>query len=1428
MNAKTLLFFSLLILFVGHTEAQLVLSNTAPSVLVDFDNTLPGVNNGQFSAAGFSPLPATGQLSSRAWRVSGFSFDDAPTDAIFGRGVSAGGVTTGGIYAFTTSPGNRCLGVQPTAAFWAPGFFVLRIQNGGSTPITALTISYEIKVYNDQPRSNSFNFSHSADDVSYTPVVELNYTSPGPADATPTWQTIPRSTTLTGLNIAPGSYYYLRWSGADVSGAGARDEFGLDDVQVSALFRTLEVRGNGNLIANGSTIPAATNGTDFGQVEVASVGHTQNFWIVNGGSTTINLTGTPRVSIGGVHAADFTLTQQPASIIAPGDSTLFQITFLPSATGVRNATISIANDVAESNPYVFAISGVGTYSLQSDIIADPDFIYPVNIPYINHQAGDITPTNIGNGAIEVGRFTIRDGGGNADNDSRPTILQELTLAVDNCSYIRRIAIYDGNTEVAELAPTCPNISFTALNLVAPDGGSKTFRLVVSFQSVVTDKAQLQFRIVGAVADASGSGFASSDAGGAQTSTEGDNNRLNVLATRLVFVRQPSDTGVEDIMAPFVQIHAADANGSIDTDFVGAITLTSTGTMTPAPLVKNAVAGRVEFNNIVHMLPGSGFTLQASAVGLAAATSLPFNIFNQTVLQPGDLMVIGFDNNIGLGVDRLALITMVELLPGTSFLLTNAVYEVGDPAGVRSGRWFDGNGSAGTNIGSYRITYNGPGNVAAGSVICINLPTIGLPNASNGFFLNGNLSTAFSVSTVNGGCGVLGTSVNISTTQPDAIFLMQGNWVCRQDHYVFAGRVLSGIQSGGSWYTVNDDLSNLPSGAARRLSRIPPAIECFAIQANSAPANYFAYYNGVKSGSQPNLIAQIVNYVSNWISGSGDNSDNISAVICNSVFTVSGAGIDGLWTGAEDNNWFNCRNWETLRVPDETVDVYVLPSAARDIVVDAAAPFSDIYADTARCRNMMLAHRNLLLQANPTNVLVVHGNFTIEAGGSLIMDDGNPSTHDGTLIVMGNWNNQRGGAGFVAGNGEVRWQGNATQQLYSIAGSEHFAKVVLDNPAGLLLNASDMHIAEEMLLVYGVVYGNQDHTATDYSPYVGFAPGAAVYGTSNNSYIAGWVRKAGNEAFVFPVGDGGYYAPIAIGSPSAITDVFSALYLRQPPGLYYDPNQRSATLHHISYCEFWMLNRDVGSAAVNVTLSYDDVRSCGITPGQEGDLRVARWDGNLWFDEGGTTDLTQQTVTSAAAIASFSPFTLASTTAFNPLPLDWLYFHARAQQAYVQLDWAVNQWHGLSYFEVQRSGDALQFQTMARIEVQAGSYAYAYADGLWLPGSYYRVVAHGIDGQLRYSPVRFVGTSSTEEEGIYLYPNPLTQNDNLHISGIAADEQLRIRVMSLQGQLLAEFYGLQQDTVARLSRWLHHQARGMYLLEVITQKRRPLRLRLLSY
>ncbi len=150
----------------------------------------------------------------------------------------------------------------------------------------------------------------------------------------------------------------------------------------------INVAGNGNMIPDGDITPMAADLTDFGSIYISGGTIAKNYVIQNvtGSSMPLSISG---VTISGANAADFTVTTNPNSSVGVGSSTTLGITFNPSALGLRTATVSIANNDSNENPYTFKIQGTGS---------DPEINVTGNSFTI--LTGDVTPsvadgTNIG-------------------------------------------------------------------------------------------------------------------------------------------------------------------------------------------------------------------------------------------------------------------------------------------------------------------------------------------------------------------------------------------------------------------------------------------------------------------------------------------------------------------------------------------------------------------------------------------------------------------------------------------------------------------------------------------------------------------------------------------------------------------------------------------------------------------------------------------------------------------------------------------------------------------------------------------------------------------------------------------------------------------------------------------------------------------------
>ncbi len=286
----------------------------------------------------------------------------------------------------------------------------------------------------------------------------------------------------------------------------------------------------------------------------------------------------------------------------------------PSQSGSRDAIrlddISISSSLAGSN--------------SSNIITNTGFTYPTNIDYSAFQA--VSGLTTGN-SIEVAQFDIQDGGGSSDADALSTQLTALTFTVSNPGSLRRIALFDGSTNVGEVAAGS-SATFTSLTLSAADNGSKTFSVRVTFAGSVTDNQQFSFTVNSATANSSGSTFASGNAGAATTSTAGDNNRIEVSTSDIIFDQNTSNVSQFIAMSPSPTVRAIDANLNYDLDNTSNVVITISGGTTTfdgsATTTVAMVGGIATFNNLIFATPANLNTLTATQ-GSNTDNSNTFNV-----------------------------------------------------------------------------------------------------------------------------------------------------------------------------------------------------------------------------------------------------------------------------------------------------------------------------------------------------------------------------------------------------------------------------------------------------------------------------------------------------------------------------------------------------------------------------------------------------------------------------------------------------------------------------------------------------------------------------------------------------------------------------------------------------------------------------------
>ncbi|RIA10064.1 PQQ-dependent dehydrogenase (s-GDH family) [Flavobacteriaceae bacterium MAR_2010_72] len=123
---------------------------------------------------------------------------------------------------------------------------------------------------------------------------------------------------------------------------------------------TIEVTGNGNSILTGSAnSPAINNNTNFGDVEIGS--NKANTFVIDntatGGSTGNQLNG---ITIAITGSSDFSPANSNLGNLKGNDIPINHIiTFTPSSSGIKSATISITFTNGTNSPFTFSVEGNG-------------------------------------------------------------------------------------------------------------------------------------------------------------------------------------------------------------------------------------------------------------------------------------------------------------------------------------------------------------------------------------------------------------------------------------------------------------------------------------------------------------------------------------------------------------------------------------------------------------------------------------------------------------------------------------------------------------------------------------------------------------------------------------------------------------------------------------------------------------------------------------------------------------------------------------------------------------------------------------------------------------------------------------------------------------------------------------------------------------
>jgi hypothetical protein len=1114
--------------------------------------------------------------------------------------------------------------------------------------------------------------------------------------------------------------------------------------------------------------------------------------------------------------------------------------------------VSWGNIVIASNSVVQAVVGSESTTVSS----------------VLNTAGPLAITQ----GTQVWSLRIFDGDGTTnDADVLPTIVSGIKLTQEVGSgnavndwgaSIQSIALFNGTTLIATGTVSVNQIQFTFSNITIPDGINSqiltirlTLKTALPATSVDNDDFVFSLRSSNITTGAAG---VSSQMSFSTFNSVNEQNKIDVIATRLQFVQQPpASIGLFGSMIPAVTVAAADANGNQDINYTGTVNITSTGTMDATPKAAALSSGLATFNNIIHTAAAVNRTLNATLAPLTAAASANFTVNSSTVFEPGDFVILAVNTTTSTSGNEISFMSFKPITTASNFDITDNGYERSVAASVITGTWGD-------TEGAIRFTYTGTATIPAGTIITVNNSANATTQAQFQVRVNGTEEVAlgrWTISLLN--TGGSGFDLNMS----DQIWFLQGgNWGVitgtQNDTYLSPpGVYLYGWTASG-WIAANATY-NATSG-----SRLPPGMTCFNTDVNGKANKDKVKYTGpVTAATKPDWISRI-NNSANWTDYASSTAFDAVASPYNykagGSFSILIGNTGARWRNRRgDGDWFQCNNWENLVVPTATTDVFI-----EDLTAGAGTSPVIVQSNTNPvCRNLTITGEGIQLIGGTNKILTVNGNLDfsgkairlensatnrIDILGNLTltsftppasifsMDDGLANTPDGILNLSGDWTNTVGTLGFNQGEGQVIFTAAVPQNLYSSGGGEDFYNLTINNTSsdGLTLtNTGNAIIVQKQLnMINGIINTGTNQVFVTNNDEVNALTGIFSSTLFINGTLRRQINKASNPLYKFPIGarspDRFELATLKFASIGSVTDVAAVFVDANPKtslaaSTLLPFNETGANFTDLLTSGYWRFTTTPPSPATppayqiqlyptgfvdypSTYTSYAIVKrptngtGVNIFTRNIGSVDAPSLPGSGIFTPGSYLQRGSTT-----PMNGFSEFAIAFS--ITPLPLTWLTFQGEALGNTARLKWTTAAETNNLGFTVQKSEDNRNFRNIGFVDANA-TYAYGFTDLQFTGPAYYRLRQNDTDGKFAYSKTISLSKDGCEKDFV-LYPNPATNQVFIDFPTEAA---VSLRIFTTQGAVLLQTAGTPVQVQKAVQDALPGLPPQLYIVQIVQQ------------
>jgi hypothetical protein len=162
-----------------------------------------------------------------------------------------------------------------------------------------------------------------------------------------------------------------------------------------------------DILLQATTVSLSPLSSDFGNLLVGTTSPAEYVTLTNTGGITLS---TSSNAVTGTNATDFSQTNTCGSGLAPGAKCTISVSFAPSHTGSRTASVTISDNAVDS-PQSIALSGTGVVLGPNATLSPASLSFPTQLVDTSSPAQSVTLSNYGTSTLstKIG-FTGSDSG----------------------------------------------------------------------------------------------------------------------------------------------------------------------------------------------------------------------------------------------------------------------------------------------------------------------------------------------------------------------------------------------------------------------------------------------------------------------------------------------------------------------------------------------------------------------------------------------------------------------------------------------------------------------------------------------------------------------------------------------------------------------------------------------------------------------------------------------------------------------------------------------------------------------------------------------------------------------------------------------------------------------------------------------------------